>query len=208
LIARPLRRILGRLEKHLRPAPEPSVRGRAMIELIAHLDELEPALRNRVLTHVSAPTISILERALATDWIRASHTREVIDGVVAELGERAPTLWASLVGARLFRSPLLRGFVDTIVRLGGLSPGRFIKAMPRGWKNAYKGWCEPRVAKLDPQRAVVEFLDVAPYLFEHRQHWIAIQGVLEGLVAAAHRNGHAELTFEPARSRITAHVDW
>lgn len=189
-------------------SPEPHVRGRAMIELIAHLDEFQPGLKGRVLARVPAADVEVLERALPTDWIPASHTRPVIDGIVAELGDRAPALWTSLVGVRLFRSPLLRGFVDTIVRLGGVSPGRFIKAMPRGWRNAYKDWCEPRVAQLKSNEAFVEFVGVAPYLFEHRQHWIAIRGVLEGLVAAAHHKGQAEIQFEPERARVLAHVAW
>ena len=187
---------------------EPLIRGRAMMELLAHLDEFELGLDAAVRDHVPASDLEVLDKALPTDWIRASHTRPVIDGIVAELRERAPELWSSLVTARLFPSPMLRTFVEAVVRIGGLSPTRFLKAMPRGWNNAYKDWCDPKLAGSGSRTATVEFSQVAPYLFEHRQHWIAIEGVLCGLVAAAKEEGRVVMRFFPASKLVRAEVSW
>src|SRR5690606_16365096 len=121
-----------------------------------------------------------------------------IDGIIAELGSHASELWISLVGARMLRTPLLGGFFDMLVRLGGMSPARFIKSLPRGWGNAYRDWGDPQVSELGEREALVEFTDVSPYLFEHRQHWIAVEGVLIGLVNVANEKGEAELHYQPA----------
>ena len=174
---------------------EPLIRGRAMIELLAHLDEFEPGLHERVMTRVPPASAEVITQALATDWILASHTRLVIDGIVAELGPRASWLWASLVQRRLMSSPLLAGLVGVVKRLGGASPQRFLKAVPRGWDNAYKGWCTVRLIAVDTNHAEVVFEQVTSYLFEHRQHWIAIEGVLEGLVRAGGEIATVDLRF-------------
>lgn len=189
-------------------AHEPSVRGRALIELLAHMNEFEAGLLQRVRTHVPDEDLEILDHMRPTDWIPASRSRAVIDGIIAELGPRATRLWVSLVGARMVRTPLLGGFFDMLVRLGGMSPERFIKSLPRGWGNAYRDWGEPEVVEMGEAHARIEFTAVAPYLFEHRQHWIAVEGVLLGLIDVGNRKGEAELEFDPDAHRVEAHVRW
>jgi hypothetical protein len=187
---------------------EPCVRGRALIELLAHLNEFQAGLYVRVRSHVPADDLEVLDNMRPTDWVLASHSRPVIDGIVRELGPRATELWISLTGARLLRTPLLGGFFDMLVRLGGMSPQRFIKSLPRGWGNAYRDWGEPHVTELGEREASVEFTDVAPYLFEHRQHWVAIEGVLVGLVNVANEKGTAEMHYDPVNRRVRATVRW
>jgi hypothetical protein len=187
---------------------EPSVRGRALIELLAHMNEFQTGLYAKVRAHVPAADLEVLDKMRPTDWVAASHSRPVIDGIIAELGPRATELWVSLVGARMLRTPLLGGFFDMLVRLGGMSPARFLKSLPRGWGNAYRDWGEPHVTELGEREALVEFVDVAPYLFEHRQHWVAVEGVLIGLVNVANEKGEAELRYDPANQRVHATVRW
>jgi hypothetical protein len=186
----------------------PRVRGRAMAELVKHLDEYEPGLEAKVRARTPTESMQAIDRALPTDWILASHTRSLIEAIMAELGSDSPRLWSSLVGRRLFRSPMLRGFIDTIVRLGGLSPVRFLKSLPRGWPAAYKDWCEPQVVTTADRKATVYFRDVAPYLLEHRQHWVAIEGVLMGLVAAAHEQATVTMSYRTDESLVIADVRW
>jgi hypothetical protein len=187
---------------------EPCVRGRALIELLAHMDEFQAGLYGKVRAHTPAADLEVLDKMRPTDWVLASHSRPVIDGIIHELGPRATELWVSLVGTRMLRTPLLGGFFDMLVRLGGMSPSRFIKGLPRGWGNAYRDWGEPHVTELGEREASVEFVDVAPYLFEHRQHWVAIEGVLIGLVNVANEKGEAQLHYEPANRRVRANVHW
>jgi hypothetical protein len=189
-------------------AVEPCVRGRALIELLAHMNEFQTGLYAKVRSHVPAEDLEVLDKMRPTDWVAASHSRPVIDGIIRELGPRATELWVSLVGTRMLRTPLLGGFFDMLVRLGGMSPTRFIKSLPRGWGNAYRDWGEPHVTELGEREAAVEFVDVAPYLFEHRQHWVAIEGVLIGLVNVANEKGGAEIHYDPANRRVRATVRW
>jgi hypothetical protein len=190
------------------PPVEPCVRGRALIELLAHMNEFQTGLYAKVRAEVPAGDLAVLDKMRPTDWVPASHSRPVIDGIIRELGPRATELWVSLVGARLLRTPLLGGFFDMLVRLGGMSPTRFLKSLPRGWGNAYRDWGEPQVTELGERQASVEFIGVAPYLFEHRQHWVAIEGVLIGLVNVANERGEAALSFDPDNARVSASVRW
>jgi hypothetical protein len=187
---------------------EPCVRGRALIELLAHMNEFQTGLYAKVRAQVPAADLTVLDKMRPTDWVLASHSRPVIDGIIHELGPRSTELWVSLVGARLLRTPLLGGFFDMLVRLGGMSPTRFLKSLPRGWGNAYRDWGDPQVTELGERQASVEFTEVAPYLFEHRQHWVAIEGVLIGLVNVANEKGEALLTYEPDKRRVQADVRW
>ena len=187
---------------------EPCIRGRALIELLGHLNEFEPGLYPRVRAHVPAEDLEVLDKMRPTDWIAASHSRPVIDGIIHELGPRAVDLWVSLIGARMLRTPLLGGFFDMLVRLGGMSPSRFIKSLPRAWGNAYRDWGEPTVTELGEREAMVEFVGVAPYLFEHRQHWIALEGVLIGLAKMAEQKGEVSMVYDPANQRVQASVRW
>jgi len=190
------------------PRAEPSVRGRALIELLAHMNEYQTGLYAEVRGHVPASDLEVLDSMRPTDWVAASHSRPVIDGIIHELGPRATDLWVSLVGTRLLRTPLLGGFFDMLVRLGGMSPTRFIKSLPRGWGNAYRDWGDPVVTELDDRKAQVDFVNVPPYLFEHRQHWIAVEGALIGLVNVANEKGEAELHYDPDNRRVRADVRW
>ena len=127
---------------------------------------------------------------------------------MTELGDRAPEVWSSLVSKRLFDTPFLGGFFDMLVRLGGVSPKRFLKAFPRGWTNAYKGWGTLEVTRAEDHHVRIEFREVAPYLFEHRQHWLAIRGVLLGIVTLANEEGEVELRYAPEDARVEAIVRW
>jgi hypothetical protein len=187
---------------------EPCVRGRALIELLAHMNEFQAGLYAKVREHVPAADLEVLDNMRPTDWVAASHSRPVIDGIIRELGPHATELWISLVGSRLLRTPLLGGFFDMLVRLGGMTPSRFLKSLPRGWGNAYRDWGDPQVTELGERQAVVDFVGVAPYLFEHRQHWVAVEGALLGLVHVGNEKGEAELTYDPAKSRVRATVRW
>lgn len=187
---------------------EPCVRGRALIELLAHMNEFQTGLYAKVRAHVPAADLAVLDNMRPTDWVLASHSRPVIDGICRELGPHATELWISLVGTRMLRTPLLGGFFDMLVRLGGMSPSRFLKSLPRGWGNAYRDWGDPQVTELSERSASVDFIGVAPYLFEHRQHWVAIEGVLIGLVNVANEKGEAVLTYDPDNARVQAVVRW
>ena len=84
----------------------------------------------------------------------------------------------------------------------------FLKSLPRGWGNAYRDWGDPQVTEIGEREATVDFIGVAPYLFEHRQHWVAIEGVLIGLVNVANEKGDAQLSYDPENARVNASVKW
>ena len=117
------------------------------------MNEFQAGLYAKVRAQVPAADLEVLDNMRPTDWIAASHSRPVIlDGIIRELGPRATELWVSLVGTRLLRTPLLGGFFDMLVRLGGMTPSRFLKSLPRGWGKAYRDWGEPEVTELGERK--------------------------------------------------------
>lgn len=191
------------------PEAVPAVRARAIQESLVFLDEFAEGLAPRVRARMAPESLAIIEGALPMDWLDAPHTREVIDAVIAELGEaRAPELWRELMVHRLVQSPLLKGIIGLLNRINGQSPWTMMKALPRGWGNAYRDFGIPSLDRRGPGDVQVTWEAIPDYLFEHRQHWVAIRGVLEGLVMSGGQSGEVTLAFEPDQRVIRAQVRW
>lgn len=188
---------------------EPAVRGRAMKDSIEFLAEFEEGFERRIRARLDPRVWDAIERALPTDWLPGPITRQVVDAVVEELGpERAPELWSELMHRRLIKSPMLRGLIEVLNRIGGTSPRTFLKALPRGWANAYRDFGVPEIASSSSNAATVIWREVPDYLFEHRQHWIAVRGALQGLVKAGGAEGQLQLTFLPESHEVRGELVW
>lgn len=188
---------------------EPAVRARAMKDSIAFLAEFEEGFERKIAARLDPAVLETIDRALPTDWLPGPITRQVVDAVVEEVGEhRAPELWSELMQRRLIKSPMLRGLIDVLNRIGGTSPKTFLKALPRGWANAYRDFGEPEIVRTEAREAEVVWRGVPDYLFEHRQHWIAVRGALRGLVKAGGGDGDITLSFDPQAHEVRGHVSW
>ncbi len=180
-----------------------------MKDSIAFLAEFEDGFERKIAARLDPAVLEAIDRALPTDWLPGPITRQVVDAVVEEVGEaRAPELWSELMQRRLIKSPMLRGLIDVLNRIGGTSPKTFLKALPRGWANAYRDFGEPEIVRSEAREAEVVWRGVPDYLFEHRQHWIAVRGALRGLVKAGGGDGDITLSFDPAAHEVRGHVSW
>ena len=188
---------------------EPAVRARAMKDSIEFLAEFEDGFDAKIRARLDPRVWDAIDHALPTDWLPGPITRQVVDAVVEELGpERAPELWSELMHRRLIKAPMLRGLIEVLNRIGGTSPRTFLKALPRGWANAYRDFGVPEIAASSQNGATVIWRDVPDYLFEHRQHWIAVRGALQGLVKAGGAEGQCTLTFVPDAHEVHGELSW
>lgn len=198
---------------HTGPMPaldaEPAVRARAMKDSIAFLAEFAEGFDAKIAARLDPGVLAAIDRALPTDWLPGPITRQVVDAVVEELGEqRAPELWCELMHRRLVKSPMLRGLIEVLNRIGGTSPRTFLKALPRGWANAYRDFGQPEILSSEAHHAEVVWRSVPDYLFVHRQHWIAVQGALKGLVKAGGAEGRVALSFDPDAHEVRGDLSW
>ena len=180
-----------------------------MKDSLEFLDDFRPGFEATIRARVPDESLAAIDDALPTDWIPGPHTRAVIDAVVEELGrDEAPTLWRELVSRKMIRSPLIRGLVQTVSALGGQSPKTLLKALPRGWRNAYRDFGRPKIVSSNRGEMDLVFEGVPAYLFHYRQHWVAIEGVLLGLVKTGGGEGRVSLRFEPEERSVYALVTW
>jgi hypothetical protein len=115
-----------------------SVRARHMKSLLEAGDLLEPDLAEQIRALVPRSIVETVEGATPSAWLPLEINVELADILATALGpERSLSFFRGMV-LREYQTSLFKTFITGITRAMGVSPGVFVKVVPRGWELVYQ----------------------------------------------------------------------
>ena len=146
-------------------ARQPAVRARYMQTFARHVDRLSAEDRDAVRGAVSPDTWLAIDSASLLGWVPVAMNLECTRAVVTQLGpERAHRFFRELLLAAT-DTPLLRGFVQAVLRVAVQDPGLYLPWVARGYELLFRdaghwtvlerkpGWALTQLKGLPPQCA-------------------------------------------------------
>jgi hypothetical protein len=165
------------------PAPvtrQALVRGRYMQTFVAHIARLPPADRSAVLAVVPAEIWTAIEKAGLLGWLPFEMNRVCTRAVGERLGpERTNDFFRQLLLGTA-DGPLLRGLVQSVLRVTVRDPGLYLPWLPKGWAVMFRDAGHMSVGERDAGSALVS-IDGLPAECVSDEIWI--QSVASSLAA-------------------------
>jgi hypothetical protein len=150
-------------------APEPSVRARYMQTFARHVDRLPAEDREAIRSAIPAATWTAIESAGLLGWLPVQMNIDCTRAVANRLGpERTHQFFRELVLAAT-DSPLLRGFVQAVLRVAVPDAGLYLPWVARGFELVFRdagrwkvlereiGWALLQLEEL-PRQSVTDLL--------------------------------------------------
>lgn len=187
----------------------PAIRARAAQSSIAYTRSQEPVRTDQMLAAVPADARDRILNTPKTGFIAIEDDRYLCEQWIPTFGrERALELLAGGVAAT-FETPLFRPMIQGAIRVLGANPRSFLKLVPRGWGQTYRGYSlPPRVLESAEGRAVVAFEQVHPLVFEVPSYFFTWSGVFHAIYRVCNVKGEAPWTEERSASRVTYELRW
>ena len=187
----------------------PAVRARALKDTLEFLDAHRPELARTMEVELDPETLCTIREALPMDWISASMSRGLIEVIVTALGSAEGThVWRDLVTYTLRHSSVIGPLISVATTVGLAAPWSFVKQVPRGWENTYRGYGVPEVVRTGDHAARVTWRGVPSYLFDHPVHYVAIRGALIGVVELSGHTTTAEFSMRREEQAVEAALEW
>ncbi len=94
--------------------------------------------RERILSAVRVETLQAIERDVDVGWVPLRVNADFTESVYRVLGAGGTRAYGRRVGNSSFDTPILRGIMDTTIRLLGIGPKGLFKVMRRSWSAVYR----------------------------------------------------------------------
>lgn len=160
----------------------PQIRASFVKSVLASMEELGSADRERVRGHLSPELLGAVGAASKFEWLDGEAMIEIDIALAEAFGEAGVVDFWRRFARTSTRVPLLRPLADNAIRLFA-SPRGVFKALPRSWKMMTRGFGRVRLSRSEGEKQLsVRMIDVPPLsrpdLFNLGQQG-SYQGVLE-----------------------------
>ena len=136
------------------------MRARYMQTFAKHVDRLPSDDRHWIRTTVSQDTWVAIDSAGLLGWIPVQTNLDITRAVAARLGaERTQTFFHDLLLATL-ETPLLRGFVQAVLRVAVQDPGLYLPWVARGYELVFRDTGRWAILERKPGWALLEIRDL------------------------------------------------
>lgn len=139
---------------------QPAVRARYMQTFIKHVGSLPTEDRVAIRSAITAETLASIESAGLLAWLPLETNLICTRAVATRLGpERTNQFFRELLMAAL-DTPLLRGFVQGVVRVAVPDPGQYLPWLARGFELVFRNAGSWTVLEREPGWALLQLRDL------------------------------------------------
>lgn len=187
----------------------PAARASAARDNVGFVEVFRPGALAEVRAMIPQASLDAIDTTPGFSWLDFEHDHHLMDATMAVLGrEDAVECWRRSI-AHLIERPLLRNFVEGVLRLYGARPGKIVKMIPKGWPLAYRDFCNPSFELLGENKAEIRFENIAPQAFASEGYihcWHAIcLGIFE---LEKPLDGRVEFSIDRDRALAVAAFSW
>lgn len=175
----------------------------------AHVGRLPEGDREQVTASVDPSVWNDIASASALTWLPFDANLVCTHAVAACLGpERTDEFFRTLL-LSTFRTPLLQGLVDAVVRKLGRDPGASLFWVARGFDLMFEDCGAWRVVERAPNRAALQVVGL-PFAVANDHLWIqSVASALRALGDIAHLDGTTTIReIDPKAGRVVFLITW
>lgn len=144
-------------------------------------------------------------------WLDEATYNTLTESIRAVLGDAAMTRLYRRLGRRLISNPSFQSFLESVIRVFGLSPHTLLKAAPRGRDSVVKDSGTLEYEFVSPSCARLHLRGFPPSTFASGTTVILLSGTWLGLLDVAGVGSSAALTTEAVNLRagnVTFVLKW
>lgn len=175
---------------------------------LALLDTFRPGATAATKARVPPESLDACLNLSDGTFVGAEHHHHIPRAIIDELGPQDAQAFFRFSVAHHLRAPHWDWIVKAVDRFFGLDPGRFVRAVPRGFPVVYRDFGLARVSEAGPQSATLDIEECHPCVFEWPEYPESWQGFVGGFCDVTHYEGHVEAILEPARERVRYRIVW
>ncbi|KIG14517.1 hypothetical protein DB30_06744 [Enhygromyxa salina] len=187
----------------------PSIRAIQVVHSLRALELVSGGEHERALRRMRPESLARIRDARRFDWLPVALDVELSHAVADEFG---PVVAAARSRQSLGQStgtPLLRPFIDGVVKLFGLEPSSMFRQVPLGWNAVYRDAGRMRYEVSSGADRSLIYEDVPVVILESRVYLDAIASALHSLLDLCNADGAIEVaTIDRERARVQLRVTW
>lgn len=175
---------------------------------VALLDEFRPGATAAVTARVPPEALRMCLDCPEDTFVSAEHHHHIPRAILDELGPLDGHAFFRFSVARHLRSSHWAWLLRAVDRFFGVSPGRFVHAVPRGFPMVYRDFGRAEVVEVVPQHAILDVLECHPCVFEWPEYVESWRGFVAGFFDVTHHDGEATAQVDPDQRRVRYHLCW
>jgi len=187
----------------------PLMRASYLKESVGLLDHLPPEQADKVRELVPAQILQEVQEATKVDWLPLDHDIVFTDVLGQVLGERGVRDLARDAMIRAASGTLLKPFINSAVKLFGLSPKGILRLSKQFWRAVYRNCGQIMTVQDEPRLAHVVFESLARQVIDSPMYRASMLGTLEGVLKICQVEGSATLEeMDRASGKLVLAVRW
>jgi hypothetical protein len=181
----------------------PRMRAWAPKDVLENIDEYRPGTAEQLRREIPWRAWESLQETRKLEWIAVREGREVAAAVWRVLGHDEAFAFFRWLFPREVTRPVIRGIMRTSIRLFGLSPASFVRAVRGGWGMAFQEVGEPVVSFPGLRVAVFELQGVPTVATEEPAYLQSVAGSFCAFFDLCGVDGGVDLDIDEDRARFT-----
>lgn len=152
-----------------------------------------------------------IAQAPAVSWIDEATYNTLTDTIRKNLGDDETRNLYRALGRRIIHSPSFQSFIESVIRLLGMSPHTLLKATPRARESVVRDSGTLTYVHVGPRMAKLILRDFPPSTYRSGTTAVLLSGTFLGLldVAGMQRSAKIELTDVDLKAgHTTFHLSW
>jgi hypothetical protein len=185
----------------------PSIRATQIKSNLTALEDLGPAVRDRVLEQLPPDLASTVADASRLDWIPVSVSVRLCRAVRQATDEEILRTWSRAATNLSLQTPLFRPILTGAVAIFGRDPQKIYKVMPTAWAAAVKE-CGQMTVDLGTPGCVVLGLRGVPDVAKDRDFLLGTAAAFEVVFDECQVDGRCELEQRLPKDDPRFHARW
>ena len=136
-----------------------------------------------------------IEQSQPVSWLDEATYNALTEAIRAELGDAQTRNLYRALGRRIIHNPGLQQFIESVIRLFGMSPHTLLKATPRGRDSLVRDSGTLFYENVGPRSARLILRDFPPSTFRSGTTVILLSGTFLGLLDAAGMQHSAKIAM-------------
>jgi hypothetical protein len=186
----------GKLSSDTAPCDDVCVTPETRASFAQHVQEIVLSLPSEQITGIQHRMGSVwdeIANAPKVAWLGAKTYDTLSDSVRAQLGDAGTVELYRKVGRKLLANPHFQSFVETALKIFGVSPHAVLKIVPRGRSSVVKHSGTLVYEKVDARCARLRLTDFPPSTFSKGATVLLLSGAFLGVLDATNAGEGAKV---------------
>ncbi len=188
----------------------PATRARFAQSIVAEVKRL-PSGQRTAIEQRCGDAWDRIEQSQPVSWLDEATYNALTDAIRSQLGDEETRNLYRALGRRIIHNPGIQQFVESVIRLLGMSPHTLLKATPRGRDSLVRDSGTLIYENVGPRAARLILRDFPPSTFRSGTTVVLLSGTFLGLLDAAGMQRSAKIEMSDVNlqaGHATFNLSW